>query len=253
MTKKCIFPALSILLISGFSACASAADDSDKDKAADALSGTAKLGFLYSKASDTSSSLNSGLNLKYKPDEFSHEFKASTYYTNSSDDDDGVNKYALSYKFSYDLDPINALFIDNEYQHTQYQTYRHTYSVTAGLEHKIIDTKATQLSIGGGPGYRYTKRQADDSSYPNQEENDIIANGFIQGASKITDNLSVGGDANVDYGESNTTYTLGANVTNKLVNNIALVLDTQYIYNTDVSSDDSHDEIYSSVNLTYGF
>ncbi|PSU55752.1 DUF481 domain-containing protein, partial [Photobacterium phosphoreum] len=33
----------------------------------------------------------------------------------------------------------------------------------------------------------------------------------------------------------------------------SLLLDSQYIYNTEVASDKSHSEIYSTVSLTYDF
>jgi putative salt-induced outer membrane protein len=242
-----IFGALVLATYSG----STTAKENEKEKKD--LIGNAKLGFLYSRTSETSSSLNSGLILTYKPSKFTHEFSVGTFYTNSSDDDDGVNKYVLGYKLSFDLGKDNAVFFDNEYRHSQFQTYRHTYLATAGLEHNLIETEVTQFTAGGGPGYRYTKRQADDEKYPREQVHEIIANAFIQGTSHITDNLTISSDASLDYGESNSTYKLGVNLINKLVDNVALVFDTRYIYNTDVSSSDSHDEVYSSVNLTYDF
>ncbi|MBF9001015.1 MULTISPECIES: DUF481 domain-containing protein [Vibrio] len=247
-----VIPVLGLLLIASQ---AVAADKSTQDDDKDKLSGNAKLGFIYSKTSSSSTSLNSGIGLKYNEKPFTHEFNGSTYYTNAKDDDDGVNKYTLNYKFSYALKGGEGYdaYIDNEYKHDQYETYRHVYDVTVGIQKALIATKKTELNIGGGPGYRYTKRQDFDDDYPNQVEEDVIVNAFINGKSQLTDALSVGGSADVDYGESNTTYTLGANLTNKLVDNVALVFDSEYIYNTDVASDDDHDELYSTISITYAF
>lgn len=248
MKTMFLSPLLGVAVLATFSTHA-ATQENPKEP----LTGNAKLGFLYSKSDETSTSLNSGFDVTYKPSEFAHEFRANTFYTHSTDDDDGVNRYGVGYKLSFDLSDKTAVFLDNEYRHTQYQTYRQTYISTLGLERHLVDTKLSQLTVGGGPGYRYTQRQMDDDDYPNQKVSEAIANAFIKGKTHLTANLTVGGDASVDYGDSNTSYNLGANVTNKLVDNIALVLDTRYIYNTDVASDDSHDEVYSSVNLTYAF
>lgn len=228
------------------------ADTPQKDKD-DGLTGSAKLGFIYSKSDDTSSSLNSSGALQYQKNKITHALSASSYYTNSSDDDDGVNKYTLDYKVSYTFYEEYATYLSNQYKHSQYGTYRHVYDITMGIQNDLVDSETATLTVGGGPGYRYSKRQADDDDYPNQEENDLILNAFILGSKEISKSLSIGGSADVDYGQSNTEYTLGANLTNKLIDDVSLILDTQYIYNTDVSDDDNHDEIYSTVSISYAF
>lgn len=229
-----------------------AAKKEEKETENKDISGKAKLGFIYSQDTDYSTSLNSGLELTYQPGRTSHTLKTYTYYTNASDDD-GVNKYNIAYKLATAIDTVNSYFISHEYQHDQYGTYRHKFTATTGLEHKIYHAQDTTLTIGGGPGYRYTKRQASDDSYPNQEKNDIIANGFIVGKTKLSDSLSISGAGDVDYGASGTTYTLDANLTNTLIDNVALAFDTKYIYETEASSSTSHDEIYSTMSITYAF
>lgn len=237
-----------------FSATPAFASDDTTSTDQGQFSGGAKLGFLYSNASTTSTSLNTGGWLKYEKEKWTHDFSGSSYYTKTSDsDDDGTNKYALGYKLSYQIAKKYKAFVDNEYEHDQFETYREVYSVTAGIERALVDTKITKVNIGGGPGYRYNKRQPTDADHPNQVNEDIIANGFLNAKTKVTDTLSIGGDAEVDYGESNTTYTLGANLKNILVGDVALVFDAQYVYNTDVASDKSNDEIYTTVSISYDF
>lgn len=250
MKLTAIFSTLSILLASNS---AFAADDTTSPEEGN-LTGGAKLGFLYSNASTTSTSLNTGGWLKYEKAKWTNDFSASSYYTKTSEsDEDGTNKYELGYKLSYQVAEKYKVFIDNEYEHDQYETYRDVYSVTAGLERALVDTEATKVNIGGGPGYRRSERQPDDVDHPGQVSEDITANGYLNAKTKVTDTLSIGGDAEVDYGESNTKYTLGANLKNILVGDVALVLDAQYIYNTDVASDKSNDEIYTTVSISYDF
>lgn len=251
MKLSTFIPALPILLVT---TSVYATDDAITPDDGGEFSGGAKLGFIYSNASTSSMSLNSGAWLKYEKAKWTNDFKASTYYTKSSDsEEDGTNKYSLGYKLSYQIAESYNAFIDNEYVHDQFETYREVYSVTAGIEKALIKTKTTQLNIGGGPGYRYNKRQPNDVDAPNKVSEDVIANAFINGKTQLTDSLSVGGDADVDYGESNTTYTFGANLSNKLVGDVALVLDAQYIYNTDVASNKSNDEVYTTVSISYAF
>lgn len=248
--KLTILAPISILLATTNAYAADKTSDPDEGK----FSGGMKLGLIYSNASTSSTSLNSAAKLKYEKAKWTNEFKGDTYYTKSSDsEDDGTNKYSLGYKLSYQIAKSYKTFIDNKYEHDQFETYREVYSVTAGIEKALIDSETTQVNVGGGPGYRYNKRQPDDVDAPNQVTEDIIANAFINADTEVTDSLSVGGDAEVDYGKSNTTYTLGANLSNKLVGDVALVFDAKYIYNTDVASDKSNDEIYTTVSISYDF
>ena len=237
-----------------FSAMPALASDDATSLEQGQFSGGAKLGFLYSNASTTSTSLNTGGWLKYEKAKWTHDFSGSSYYTKTSDsEDDGTNKYELGYKVSYQIVEKYKAFVDNGYEHDQYETYRDVYSVTAGIERALVDTEITKVNIGGGPGYRRSERQPDDVDHPGQVSEDITANGFLNAKTKVTDTLSIGGDAEVDYGESNTKYTLGANLKNILVEDVALVFDAQYVYNTDVASDKSNDEIYTTVSISYDF
>ncbi len=245
-------PSACLLLVLGSSGCW-ADSHASAGQAQPSLSGKAKLGFIYSRAQSMSTSLNSGALLSYQRGRLTHTIKGNTYYTHASDDDDGVNKYTLNYRLAYELTGKNKAYIEHEYKHDQFGTYRHVFAVTLGLQRSLIASKKRELTIGAGPGYRYEKRQSNDDDYPNQETNDFILSAFINGSTDISSSLSVGGEADVDYGDSNTTYTLGGNLTNKLMGDVALVLDSQYLYNTQVAAGKSHDEIYSSVSLSYAF
>lgn len=250
MKLTALFSSLSILLVSTSSFAADEVSASDDGN----LTGGAKLGFLYSNASSTSTSLNTSGWLKYEKARWTNDFSASSYYTKTSDaEDDGTNKYDLGYKLSYQIAEKYQAYIDNQYEHDQYETYREVYSVTAGIERALVDTEATKVNIGGGPGYRRSERQMDDVDHPGQVTEDVTANAFLNAKTKVTDTLAIGGDAEVNYGESNTKYTLGANLKNILVGDVALVLDAQYIYNTDVASNKSNDEIYTTVSISYDF
>ena len=60
-------------------------------------------------------------------------------------------------------------------------------------------------------------------------------------------------DMDVAHGEENTHYNTKAYVKNILMGSLALVFDVEYIYNTTVADDQSNDEIYSTMSLSYDF
>lgn len=217
------------------------------------FNGTAKLGFIYSKTTNTSMSMNSAATLKHSTDDWSNKLKFSSYYTDSSKEEDGVNKYSVTLNNHYMINSHKFIYLRNEYNHDQFETYRHEYIIATGLGYKIYDTKTTKLTIGGGPGFRYSKRQLNDLDHPSQIERNIIANAFLNAEKHLTSTLTVGANSGIDYGVSNTNYSIDGYIKNKLIGDISLLLDSQYIYNTEVASDKSHSEIYSTVSLTYDF
>ncbi len=223
----------------------------DSEKESPLKAGT-KVGLFYSQTSNTSMSFNSALWLTYKPSEWTHDMKFNSYYTDT-DDDDGTNKYTLYYKADYDIGEALSGYVENEYEHNQFETYRQSYTLITGLGYKLIDDKETKLEAGLGPGYRYTKRQASDVDHPNKETNELIGSAFIKGSRKMTKTFSFGGGSKMEYGSSNTKYTVDAFLKNTLMTDLALVVDAQYIYNTEVASTKSNDEIYSTLSLSYDF
>ncbi|KPA52185.1 hypothetical protein VT25_11045 [Photobacterium leiognathi subsp. mandapamensis] len=218
-----------------------------------AFDGSAKLGFIYSKTTKTSMSLNSATELRYNKNNWSNKLALSSYYTDSTEEEDGVNKYQVNLNNEYAMGPHAFTYLSNTYNHDQFGTYRSEYIISTGLGYKFYDTKTTKLVVGGGPGYRWSKRQSTDPDYPNQRERNVIANAFIRGKKDFTPTFSAGFDSNIDYGSANTTYDIKAYIKNRLIDNVALMIDTQYIYNTEVASDKSNDEIYSTVSITYDF
>ncbi|MDG3088491.1 DUF481 domain-containing protein [Vibrio hannami] len=248
--KLKLFTATVLLTLS--SRCVFADNSNGQDKKDDTLKAGAKVGLFYSETSNTSMSFNSAFWLTYKPNKLTQDFKFSSYYTNE-EGDEGTNKYSLYYKASYDLGDEWSGYIENEYIYNQYETYRQTYTLNTGLAYKLFDEKKTKLELGVGPGFRYTKRQADDPDYPYDEVSEMIGSAYIKGSKELSKSFSIGGGSKVEYGDSNTKYTTDACIKNKLMEDLSLVLDAKYIYNTNVASDKDHDEIYTTMSLSYDF
>ncbi|MBP3141554.1 DUF481 domain-containing protein [Aliivibrio fischeri] len=218
-----------------------------------AFSGDAKIGFIYTKTDETSMSVNSGATLKYEEALWHHKAAFSTYYTKGNESDDGTNKNKTVYDVKYDMTDSLFVFGNAKYEHDQFATYREQVLLVSGFGATLIDSSNSKLDVGAGPGYRYSKRQAFDEDLPNNSEDEVIANLFIEGDSKITDGLELGGGVRMDYGESNTTTTTHVYLKNKLMESLSLLIDAEYIYNSVVATGKEHDEIYSTISLNYDF
>ncbi|WP_145575134.1 DUF481 domain-containing protein [Vibrio crassostreae] len=212
-----------------------------------------KLGFIYSQNTSSSLSINSGISIGYKKENWGQRVQFDTYYTDAENDEDGTNRYTTNYGISYDLNEITYLVATTRFEHDHFGTYRKQFIVATGLGRHFYDTERIKLQGSAGPGYRISKRQSSDEEFPNKENYELIVNASIDGSLTLTETFSMGATANMAYGEENTNYNLKGYLKNILVGNLALTFDTEYIYNTTVASDQSNAEIYSSMNLNYDF
>ncbi|CAK1717362.1 putative salt-induced outer membrane protein [Vibrio crassostreae] len=212
-----------------------------------------KLGFIYSQNTSSSLSINSGISIGYKKENWGQRVQFDTYYTDAENDEDGTNRYTTNYGISYDLNEVTYLVATTRFEHDHFGTYRKQFIVATGLGRHFYDTERIKLQGSAGPGYRISKRQSSDEEFPNKENYELIVNASIDGSLTLTETFSMGATANMAYGEENTNYNLKGYLKNILMGNLALTFDTEYIYNTTVASDQSNAEIYSSMNLNYDF
>ncbi|MCG9542198.1 DUF481 domain-containing protein [Vibrio sp. Isolate33] len=212
-----------------------------------------KLGFIYSQNTSSSLSINSGISVGYKKENWGQRVQFDTYYTDAENDEDGTNRYTTNYGISYDLNEVTYLVATTRFEHDHYGTYRKQFITATGLGRHFYDTERIKLQGSAGPGYRISKRQSSDEEFPDKENYELIVNASIDGSLTLTETFSMGATANMAYGEENTNYNLKGYLKNILMGNLALTFDTEYIYNTTVASDQSNSEIYSSMNLNYDF
>ncbi|WP_061017738.1 DUF481 domain-containing protein [Vibrio splendidus] len=212
-----------------------------------------KLGFIYSQNTSSSLSINSGISVGYKKENWGQRVQFDTYYTDAENDEDGTNRYTTNYGISYDLNEVTYLVATTRFEHDHFGTYRKQFITATGLGRHFYDTERIKLQGSAGPGYRISQRQSSDEEFSNKENYELIVNASIDGSLTLTDTFSMGTTVNMAYGEENTNYNLKGYLKNILMGNLALTFDTEYIYNTTVASDQSNAEIYSSMNLNYDF
>ena len=212
-----------------------------------------KLGFIYSQNTSSSLSINSGISVGYKKENWGQRVQFDTYYTDAENDEDGTNRYTTNYGISYDLNEVTYLVATTRFEHDHFGTYRKQFITATGLGRHFYDTERIKLQGSAGPGYRISQRQSSDEEFSNKENYELIVNASIDGSLTLTETFSMGTTANMAYGEENTNYNLKGYLKNILMGNLALTFDTEYIYNTTVASDQSNAEIYSSMNLNYDF
>ncbi|MGF1737690.1 DUF481 domain-containing protein [Photobacterium satsumensis] len=238
-----------LLLVATHSVVVHASDEEESGP----WSGNAKLGFIFTETTTSSLSVNSGASLAYDFNDWQQKGEVYTYYTSASEGEDGTNKYNLSYGLRHFVNDAWFIYGNSKYEHDQFATYRHQLTLASGFGATLIDTDDTKLDIGAGPGYRFSQRQTSDPDLPKKKEDEVIANAFAEANTKINDRFELGGRLGVDYGEANTSTNLKGFIKNQLMEDISLQLDLEYIYNSTVASDQSNDELYSTISLNYDF
>ena len=211
-----------------------------------------KLGFIYSQNTSTSLSINSGISVGYKGETWGQRIQFDTYYTDA-DEEDGTNRYTINYGVTYDLNERTYAVAASRFEHDHFGTYRKQSITMTGLGRHFFDSEKVMLQASAGPGYRISVRQDFDEELPSEENYELIASGNLEGSVVFTETFSMGTTVNIAYGEENTAYNVKAYLKNILMGNLALTFDTEYIYNTTVASDQSKNEIYSSMSLNYEF
>ncbi|MEZ8103004.1 DUF481 domain-containing protein [Vibrio bivalvicida] len=212
-----------------------------------------KLGFIYTENTSSSLSVNSALYLNYQQESWLHKASFESYYTDADNADDGANRYTVNTGSTYDFAEKTFVRGAARFENDLYGTYRKQWVLMTGLGVYLVGSDVVKTSISLGPGYRITQRQPFDSEYPDQMNYEVIASSTLDSAIVISERLSMGATLDVAHGEENTHYNTKAYIKNTLMANLSLVFDVEYIYNTTVAEDQSPDEIYSTMSLSYDF
>ncbi|MCG9683051.1 DUF481 domain-containing protein [Vibrio sp. Isolate23] len=219
----------------------------------DPFTAQTKLGFIYTENTSSSLSYNTALNLKYSENQWEHKGGFESYYTDADNDDDGANRYTINAGSTYDYTKASFLKAATRFENDLYGTYRKQWVLMSGLGFYLHNTETAKLSVSLGPGYRISERQPNDSEFPSLRNYEVIATSNIDGSVSFSETFSVGAAVDVAHGEENTHYNTKAYMKNILMGSLALVFDVEYIYNTTVADDQSNDEIYSTMSLSYDF
>ena len=111
-----------------------------------------KLGFIYSQNTSSSLSINSGISVGYKKENWGQRVQFDTYYTDAENDEDGTNRYTTNYGVSYDLNDVTYLVATTRFEHDHYGTYRKQFITATGLGRHFYDTERIKLSSVCGSG-----------------------------------------------------------------------------------------------------
>jgi putative salt-induced outer membrane protein len=191
--------------------------------------------------------------LGYSKDQWEHKGGFESYYTDADNADDGANRYTINAGSTYDYTETSFLRAATRFENDLYGTYRKQWVLMSGLGFYLHNTDTAKLSVSLGPGYRISERQPTDSEFPSLRNYEVIATSTLDGSVSFSETFSVGAVMDVAHGEENTHYNTKAYVKNILMGSLALVFDVEYIYNTTVADDQSNDEIYSTMSLSYDF
>lgn len=243
------YPLLSLLLSGQVLADQENLDESEPSP----FTAQTKLGFIYTQNTSSSLSVNSALYIGFQQQNWHHKGSFESYYTDAENAEDGANRYTVNLGSTYDFDETSFVRGATRFENDLYGTYRKQWVLMSGFGVYLVNNDYVKTSVSLGPGYRITQRQPFDADYPMQKNYELIATSSLDTSVVVSERLSMGAVLDVAHGEENTQYNSKAFIKNTLMANLSLVFDVEYIYNTTVAEDQSPDEIYSTMSLTYDF
>lgn len=249
-----IRPAIQLIAVSPLlTSSLTIAQEKNKPPEPSPFSAQTKLGFIYTETTSSTMSINSALYLGYQRDSWRHKGSFESYYTEADNADDGVNRYAINAASTYDFKEKTFVRGALRFENDLYSTFRKQWIAMSGLGIYLLNTETMKTSASLGPGYRVTQKQPFDTESPDEMNYEVIAAATLESSIVLSPRLSMGANFDVAHGEQNTHYNTKAYIKNTLMANLALVLDFEYIYNTTVAEDQSRDEVYSTMSLSYDF
>lgn len=187
-----------------------------------AVTGNVSLGLGVTAGNKDTSNLNAGYEFKYDPKTKNVVKSTGLFLYGKTDGDLTTEQYGLSARDEYSLTPRAFVFGEGKYLHDRFKGIESLFAPTAGAGYKLMDSKATQLSVSAGLGGVWEKDYGLDSR----------SSGAVSFDEKLTQKLSESSSVgqsfsalwNIgDFGDA--LYLFGANLTATVVGRAALKLE----------------------------
>ena len=194
-----------------------------------AFTGNISFGLGITSGNKDTTNVNAGYEFKYDPKTKNVLKSAGLFLYGKTDGEVSNETYGLSARDEYSFSPRAFVFGDVKYLHDRFKGIQSLISPTAGVGYKIVDNKATALSVSGGLGAVWEKDYDVESK----------TTGAASFDEKFTQNLSASASVgqsfsalwNVgDFGDA--LYLFGANIAASVVGKAQIKLELLDTYKT---------------------
>jgi putative salt-induced outer membrane protein len=117
-----------------------------------AVTGNISFGLGVTSGNKDTTNFNAGYDFKYDPKAKNVVKSAGLFLYGKTDGDLTNEQYALTARDEYSLTPRAFVFGEMRYLHDRFKGIQYLVSPTGGAGYKLVDDKATALSVSGGLG-----------------------------------------------------------------------------------------------------
>lgn len=212
----------------------------------DVWSGKATLGYLATSGNTENSNLNTGFEISYAPNRWTHRLRASAINA-AEEDTTTAEAYELGWKSELSFGESNFLFGRLGWRKDRFSSYDTQTTQTVGYGRRLIDIERHKLNAEIGAGARQS-----DLVDGTQEDEFIVRAGAdylweLSETAQFTQVLSV------ESGDTNTYIESITALKARLLGDLALVASYTVKHNTEVLPLTEKTDTYTALSLEYAF
>jgi putative salt-induced outer membrane protein len=186
------------------------------------VTGNVSFGLGLTSGNKDTVNFNAGYEFKYDPKTKNVVKSTGLFLYGKSDGELTNEQYGLSVRDEYSFSPRAFVFGEARYLHDRFKGISYLLTPTAGVGYKVVDTKATTLSVSGGLGGLWEK----------DYDLDLKTNGAVSLDEKLSHMLSAAASLNQsfaalwnigDFGDG--LYIFGINLTATVVGKAQIKLE----------------------------
>lgn len=213
-----------------------------------AVGGKAELGVLQTSGNSDSQSINASFALQHELGRWENQFTA-TLFTAEEDDEQNAERYASTFKTSFDFTEFNYIFANLSYEKDLFGGVRERTTQTLGYGRRLLKTDRHTMNLELGAGARQQESQKPESL----RESDAIFRGAVFYTFELSETAKFEQKLLTESGEENT-YTESVTGLKLTILGPTFAAITYTVKNnSDVPAEREETDTYLSVSLSYEF
>lgn len=172
---------------------------------------------------------------------------------NESDGERTAEKYFASNRLGYQFDERNYVFGYASYDEDHFSGFDFQATVSAGYGRRLLNTETMQWDLEVGPGYRFSKVDAEGTPEDGDESEEAILRVFSKYEWSFTETSKFSQELSSEAGDDNTISKSITALQVRVIGALALKLSYTVKYTEEVPSDKEHADTETAVTLLYSF
>jgi len=208
--------------------------------------GKATLGYLATSGNTENSTLNTGFEISYTRNKWTHLMEIKAINT-MEDDETTAEAYDFGWKSERNFNEHDFMFGRLSWRKDRFSGFDTQFSQTIGYGRRLINTDKHKLNLEVGAGARQSETQL------GVDENETIFTGGMYYNWQLSETTEFRQDITAEMGEDNTYAESVTALSAKLLGDLALVASYTVKHNTEVEGTIDKTDTYTALSLEYAF